>query len=318
MKDAIRVSQYCDPFSYDLQGRTFHLIEDGGREMLLHFTDGMTVETALKGEAFLSESCEVLKADDTTYFVHLMPEAARDLIHVIYVLDTAQRLFTSVSVVEGFDPKMPRLMKVTPSFGAIKVPGMRLPETRHSLTRAMTGIHMNWHPGPSKRGVTHIYYSPTRTRTADKSRPEITMRAELSSEDPAVRKHAEEVVRWHSEREKWYPIYEEPSFRIRINDHLQLFSFVEENQVLFSPGHSAGGGGMILVQDVVRLKEVGISFNPADLRYTHTLLMTAYGDIDVSEDKNDTAPSPFDFMEHRCMPSNLWPIPSEDNDLNYR
>ncbi len=304
------LSQYCSPLNYDLQGRTFHLIMDDMDEILLYFTDGETLHTARRGECFITESCDVMKADDTTYFVHYVPEASKDLEHIVYILDTEQRLVTRIFVQEAFDPALPRLMKVVPSFGAIKEPGMRLPEKRHYLFSGEVGAHITWHYNPAK-GVTHIYHTPTSVRTGTRGDIAVLLKKELESDDPSVREKAEETVRHFREREQWYPIYEEPAFHIRINDHLQVFSFVEENQVLYSPGHTHGGGGMIVVQDEEKLVEVGLCFNPADLRYSFTHLLTAYGVKDEKEDPNDTAPSPFDSSLHKCMPSNHWPLPED-------
>ena len=287
------LSQYCAPRNYELGGKSFHLVMDDGEETLLHFLDGENVEIAGKGEPFVWECYEALKADETTYFVHIQPAKSGDLKHYVAILDTAQRLVTTVTVEEAFDPEHPRLMKVVPAFGAIKVPGRALPEIRHHLSDKMAGEHVVWHYNPGF-GIQHIYHTPFCVR---------------ASNPPGTVRREEEIPQWYKDRQKWYPFYEEPCFHIWINDHLNLFSFVEENMTLRSPGFSEGGGGMIVLQDTGRLIDMGLCFNPANLRYSDTYLLTAYGEANQIEDPLDTAESPYDWSGFQCMPCHRWGMP---------
>ncbi len=310
------LSQFCAPLNFELGGRSFHLIMDGGEEILLNFMDGENVQIAKKGETFIWESYKALKADATTYFVHIQPAKSQDLQHFVAILDTAQSLVTTVTVDEAFDPEHPRLMRVVPGFGAIKVPGMGLPEIRHHLSDRMAGEHIVWHYNPDF-SIQHIYHTPFCVRAS--APPNMTreeqmknrFEEQLASEDPVVREKAEEDRKNFLERQKWYPFYEEPCFHIWINDHMNLFSFVEENMTMSSPGFTEGGGGMIVLQDTERLIDMGLCFNPANIRYSDTYLLTAYGKENLAGDPLDVRESPYDWSKFKCMPCHKWGIPKE-------
>lgn len=312
------LSQFCSPLNFELGGKNFHLIMDSGEELLLNFMDGENVQIAKKGEQFIWEGYNALKADATTYFVHIQPEKSHELQHFVVILDTAQRLVTTVTVDEAFDPEHPRLMRVVPSFGAIKMPGLELTKMRHHLSGKMAGDHIVWHYNPGF-GIQHIYHTPFCVRAStppNQSREEqIKKRFEerLSSGDPDVRAKAESERQNYLERQKWYPFYEEPCFHIWINDHLNLFSFVEENMSMCSPGFTEGGGGMIVLQDTERLIDMGLCFNPANIRHSDTYLLTAYGEENHIEDPLDTRESPYDWSQFKCMPCHKWEIQEEVN-----
>ena len=307
----IGLSQYRAPLCHELAGKHFHLVMDGDKDYSVYFLDGENVQIATKGEPYIWESYECLKADDTTYFVHVMPESGKGLINYTLVLDTAQRLVTFVLMEEGFDPEYPRLIRTTPFFGAIKVPGRELPTIRHHLSKKMVGHHIFWHYNPGF-AIQHIYHDPITCRaSAGNMDSNTAMRSRLSdmlnSEDPAVREQAEATLRRYEERAKFYPFYEEECFHIWINDHLNLFCFVEENMTLCAPNHDYGGGGILLLQDTERLVDYGLSFCAGEY-----YLCTAYGDENEDGDPLDTAESPYDWSKLHSMPSIHWPIPDED------
>jgi len=309
------LSQFCAPLNYELAGKSFHLVMDSTDDLLLYFVDGENVQIAKKGEPFIWESYEALKADATTYLVHIQPAKGKDLQHFVVILDTAQRLVTTITVDEAFDPEHPRLMKVVPYFGAIKVAGLELPAIRHHLSDKMTGHHVVWHYNPGF-SIQHIYHTPTCVRASKP--PEAADKApryekDLLSDDPAVRARAEKEKQNALEREKWYPFYEEPCFHIWINDHMNLFSFVEENMTMRSPGFNEGGGGMIVLQDTVRLIDMGLCFNPANIRYSDTYLLTAYGVENSIEHSLDTRESPYDWSQFKCMPCHHWEMSKKED-----
>ena len=303
----IGLSQYKAAFCQELSGKHFHLVMDDGSELSLNFLDGENVQIAEKGQPYIWESYECMKGDDCTYFVHVQPVSGKGLINHTWVLDTAQRLVTFVLMEEAFDPKYPRLIRTTPHFGAIKVPGRELPKIRHHLSRKMVGRHIFWHYNPGF-AIQHIYHDPITCRaSAGRIDGNDAMRSRfadmLESEDPAVRAEAEEIINRYREREKFYPFYEEECFHVWINDHLNLFCFVEENMTLRAPNHDYGGGGILLLQDTERVVDYGLSFCAGEY-----YLCTAYGDENEDGDPLDNAESPYDWSKLHAMPSIHWEI----------
>lgn len=78
-----------------------------------------------------------------------------------------------------------------------------------------------------------------------------------------------------------------------------------------SPGFTEGGGGMIVLQDTERLIDMGLCFNPANIRYSDTYLLTAYGKENLAGDPLDVRESPYDWSKFKCMPCHKWGIPKE-------
>ena len=307
----IGLSQYKVAFNYELAGRHFHLVMDNGEEISLYFMDGENVQIAEKGQPYVFETYECLKGDDATYLVHIQPVAGKGLINKSYVLDTAQNLVTLVLMEEAFDPEHPRLIRTTPFFGAIKAPGRELPTARHHLSKRMVGRHIVGHYNDGM-SLQHIYYSPTVVRASPG--PGLTQQEmlerrygeDLRSDDPEKRARAEAGIREFEERNKWYPFYEEECFHVWISERLNLFCFVEENMTMLSPGFGSGGGGILLLQDIERCVDVGLSFCAGEY-----YMCTAFGEENSIEDPLDTAETPFDWSELKCMPSVHWEIPED-------
>ncbi|MGX8685029.1 MAG: MoaF N-terminal domain-containing protein, partial [Lachnospiraceae bacterium] len=237
----IGLSQYRIALNYELAGRHFHLVMDSGAEISLNFVDGENVQIAEKGQPYVWESYECLKGDTTTFLVHIQPVAGKGLINRTFVLDTAQDLVTEVLMEEAFDKEHPRLIRTTPFFGAIKVPGKELPTIRHHLSKRMVGRHIVWHYNDGM-SLQHIYYAPNVVRASPgPGKTQEQMLEErygegLRSDDPETRAWAEAGIREFRERNEWYPFYEEECFHVWISDRLNLFCFVEENMTMRSPG----------------------------------------------------------------------------------
>jgi hypothetical protein len=307
----VGLSQYKVAYNHELAGRHFHLVMDSGEDISLYFMDGENVQIAERGQPYVFETYNCLKGDDTTYLVHVQPAAGKGLINKGFILDTAQNLVTIVILEEAFDPEYPRLIRVTPSFGAIKAPGRELPAIRHHLSKRMVGRHIVWHYNDGM-DLQHIYYAPTVMRAGPA--PGLTQETmlekrfgeDLRSDDPERRARGEEGVRIFEERNKWYPFFEEECFHIWISDRLNLFCFVEENMTRRSPDHGSGGGGILLLQDIERCVDVGISFSAGEY-----YMCTAFGEEDEIENPLDTAESPFDYSDHECLPSVHWEIPED-------
>ncbi len=306
----IGLSQFKAPFTYELSGKHFRLIMDNGEEYSLLFTDGENVQIAKKGEAYRFETYEALKGDDTTYLVHIQPTDGKGLINYSLVLDTAQRLVTVVLMEEGFNSEFPRMIRTTPFFGAIKVPGRDLPKIRHHLTDRMVGRHIAWKYQPGI-AIQHIYHAANCVRAdmpGKESREMMRKMVEngIDSPDPEVRRAAEARIAEQRERERYYPYYEEPCFHIWISDRLNLFCFLEEIMIRSIPGGQSGGGGILLLQDIERVVDVGLSFSAGEY-----YMCTAYGEENDEPDELDTKESIYSWDNLESMPSIRWEIPKE-------
>ncbi len=296
------LGQYKAPFCFELGGRHFCLAMDDGREFSFFFADGETVRYAEKGREFVWDTYECLKGDDTTYFVHMRPAAEKGRVNWSLILDTAQRLVTVIRMEEGVDPELERLIRVTPFFGAIRVPGRELPKIRHHFDDRMVGRHVTWHYAPGF-SIQHIYHGPHCLRAnsgtgfasaADAIQHQLD--TELLHAPQEVRDAQLQRLAFIRSIETVYPFYEEPCFHIWINERLNLFCFFEENQLRCVPGHQRGGG-ILLLQDVDRVADVGLCFEK-DKYY----MCTAYGVENDRPDPLDTRPSPYDWTQLTSMP----------------
>lgn len=306
----IGLSQFKAPYNFELAGQHFHFVMDCGKEYSVQFVDGEVVQYAEKGQAYIWDTYQCLKGDDTTYLVLIEPEGHDGKLHYNLIIDTEQRLVTIVTLEEGYRPEYPRLIRVTPYFGAIKLPGRALPTIRHHLDDRMVGRHIVWHYNPGF-SIEHIYQTPICIR-ADLERPEVMgnilkrLEEDLKSEDPEVRANALKQKEEYEGRRKYYPFYEEECFHIWIKENLNLMCFLEENMNRLDPKRYSGGGGILLLQDIERVIDVGTCFSGGEY-----YMCTAYGDENNVEKELDTKPSPYDWSAFDAMPSIYWDIPKE-------
>jgi hypothetical protein len=218
----------------------------------MFFLDGESLQYAKKGEAYIWDSYECMKGDDTTYFVHVQPIQYGGKVNYSWILDTAQNLVTLVITEEGVIPAAERLIRVTPIFGAIKVQGRPLTEKRHSFTDRMVGKHIYWHYNPGF-SIQHIYHKPTLYRLP-KYDVEGTKKKYEAETDPEEKARLAAMLDRFERTKESYPFCEEPCFHITINEALNLFCFVEENETLTDPLKAIGGGGLLLLQDIEPLQ----------------------------------------------------------------
>ena len=291
------LSQYKGPFNYELSGKHFHIIMDDGREWSFNFLDGENLEWAEKGKPYVWDTYEAMKGDDTTFLVHIRPTFGGGLINWNFVLDTAQSLVTMVVMQEETDPDWPKLIHIEPFFGAIKVPGRDLPKIRHHLSDRMVGHGIYWYYNPGM-SLQHLYRTPSNIRA--NSGPGVDVVADLKkqlevTEDPVERKAIEDRIYHFEERAATYPMFDEPCFHIWINDHLNLFCFVEENQLYHHPRHE-GGGGILLLQEIERLVDVGLVFNKNEY-----YMVTAYGVEETRHDPMNDLESPYDWSKLKAV-----------------
>ena len=307
------LSQYKGPFCYELAGKEFRLSMDNGTVYALRFLDGESLEWSANGEATRKDGYQCLKGDDATYLVNVRLPEDNGRISYNWILDTEQRLVTMDVMERRYDKDLERLVRNTPSFGAIDMPGFPLPTLRHHFSSRMVGSHIFWHYNPG-HVLQHIYHSPKaiRASTGDGLTPVETQRNRmkylLESPNPEDRAEAERSIEAFRQRETYYPIFEEPCFHIWIKENLNLFCFAEEIMCRRSPGHDQGGGGILLLQDIERLLEVGVCFN-----LNENYMVSAYGDSNENGDPFDTLPTPYgeEWKGLTSMPSVYWETPEE-------
>ena len=68
-------------------------------------------------------------------------------------------------------------------------------------------------------------------------------------------------------------------------------------------GVVSGGGGILLLQEIDRVTDVGLSFCAGEY-----YMCTAYGEENEIPDPLDTAESPYDWSVLESMPSIRWPV----------
>ena len=307
------LSQYRGPLCYELAGKYFRLVMDDGRVFGLGFLDEENVQWNVNSNPVRIDGYQCLKGDDTTFLVHVRLPEEDGRFAYNWILDLEQRLVTLDVMEWHYEKDFDRLVRNTPYFGAIDMPGLPLPEIRHHLTKRMTGMHIFWHYNPG-HVLQHIYHSPhtIRASTGDgKTMVETQqerMKYLLASPNPEDRAEAERSIEEFRVRMTYYPMFEEPCYHVWIKDNMNLFCFVEEIMCRRSPNHDQGGGGLLLLQDIERLLEVGVAFN-----VNENYLFSAYGDSNEDFDPFDTAPSPFEeeWKVLTSMPSLAWEIPEE-------
>lgn len=289
------LEQFRAPYNYELAGKNFHLVMDDGSELSLIFMDGENFQWAEKGKPYVWDTYECLKADDTTYFVHTAPAMYGGKIHYCLIIDLLQGLVTQVKTLENQIPEYPKLMRAIPLFGAIKYPGRPLPEKRHFFNNTMAGRRITWHYNPGF-AIQHIYYQPTFYRLP-KYDVASTNKHYAEATDPAEKARLKVYVDRFERCAKTYPFCEEPCFHITINDHLNLFVFCEENENVYDPLHIVGGGGLILLQDIDRLTDVGLSYTVDDY-----YMVTAYGVEGFVPDEVESLEAPYDNTNLQTIP----------------
>lgn len=290
------LEQYRAPFNFELAGKSFHLVMDDGSELSLVFLDGENFQWAEKGKPYVWDTYECLKADENTYFFHTAPAKDGGKVNYCLILDLLQGLVTQVKTVQDDIPEYPRLIKVFPLFGAIKLPGRPLPEKRHFFTDAMAGRRITWHYNPGF-AIQHIYYKPTFYRLPQYD-TEGSKRAYAAATDPEEKARLKVYVDRFERCAKTYPFCEEPCFHITINEHLNLFAFCEENENVYDPLHLVGGGGLILLQDIDRLTDVGLGYS-----LNEYYMVTAFGVEGFKTDPVESFEAPYDEEHLQTIPA---------------
>ncbi|MBQ6383387.1 MAG: MoaF N-terminal domain-containing protein [Clostridia bacterium] len=235
------LSQYREPFNYELAGTLQRLVLDDGRRFAAEFLDGHTLRWTELGQSGTVEHYDCAKGGEDVYFVNFEFAGRKPRTNITLVLDTGDRLVTMVETVVGYHPKFPYMVDSQFTFGALEVPGYPLPERRHKYTADLLGKRIHWHYGPDME-IIHVYYATDYIR--------VTM-PEKTGWGDRDRKSWDELV----EREP----YDEPAHYIKIKPGLYLVSCQEKNMAC----RGWTGNSLLFLIDTRRVHDVGRSFGHA-------------------------------------------------------
>lgn len=228
------ISHFARPQSWELDGRSFDLVMDDGYDVCLRFA-GRKAAFAVDGR---SESGPFdyycFKADDETYFVAF--ELRREENHV-YVLDLAQRLVTRLVCQRGAHPKSPYILDRRYTFGAVRLPGYRLPWKRHCFTSEHFGTAVQWRWSPQLT-TKHAYLEAGWYRITWDDTGEAADDFDLYMET--------------------LPSADERAEYVKIKDDMVLFSVTEETQErLLGDSQHFRCNNLTLLQNYDRMYQVG-------------------------------------------------------------
>ena len=228
------ISHFARPQSWELDGRDFDLVMDDGCDVRLRFA-GRKVAFAREGRGEggpYDYLC--FKADDETFFVSF--EVRREESH-IYVLDFAQRLVTRLICERGAHPKSPYILDRRYTFGALRLPGYRLPWRRHSFTSAHFGTAVQWRWSP-KLTTKHAYLESDWYRITWDDTGEAADDFDLYMET--------------------LPSNDEKAQYVKIKENMILFSVTEEMQErFFGDSQHFRNNNLTLLQNYDRMFQVG-------------------------------------------------------------
>ncbi len=268
----LSIMQFSQPKCLELSGKTFRLAMDNGFDTELTFTDETCARSAADGEPFEAPYVCV-KGDDTTYLVSFERDITEN--HT-YVLDMEQRLVTYVICRKGVNPKNHHQMTWDIAFGAIDLPGFRLPFKRHKFATDHMGTTVHWIWSPSL-DTKHAYLEPDYYRITWDDKGSASEEFDATNEKLVS---TDEAARY-----------------VRIKDDLILFVFAEEKLEFFlNDQQFFRCDNMVLMQNYDRMYQVGRCFGdcmpPEGQRHIFGT-MRAYGEPVELPERFLAAENPF-------------------------
>ena len=230
------ISHFARANSYELSGCELYLVMDSGYNIILKFEDKLCVWN-VEGESPNKADYICFKGDNTTYFVSFEVSTREN--HT-YVLDMSQRLVTQLICKKGLNPKMPHIMDRKFTFGAIKIPGYKLPYKRHTYTTEHLGTTVQWRWSPTLF-TRHAYLESDWYR--------------ITWEDDC------EASEDFDTTNEMLPSTDEHAKYIKIKDNLILFSVTEEmEERLLGDLQHFRCDNLTLLQNYDRMYQVGRGF----------------------------------------------------------
>ncbi len=237
------IDQFTQPHCTELEGKDFYFVFDGGYDFELHITGKDTLTWNKVGDKPTEAKYECLKGDDTTYLLDYDIVETQGTDHYtnhLFIIDLEQRLVTKAVCYDGYNPRIPFLIKSEYDFGAIKVEGKELPYKRHSFTTQMVGTRAEWHWNIDM-WTHHNYYS---TAFYTLTWPD---------DSAAVQKLGGPF--------EMLPCHDDVSQYIKIKENLYVYCLTEEymERVLLGKGPFRSNN-MIFLQNYERMYHVGRTF----------------------------------------------------------
>ena len=267
------LSQYREPFNFELAGQTFRLVMDDGKRNVVSFLDGHTLRWGALGAAGTVESYDCAKAGAAVYFVNFEIAEQKPRTNITLVIDTEERLVTQVTTITGYHPKFPWMVDSQYVFGALDVPGYPLPTRRHKYTADLLGKRIHWHYSPEIE-IIHVYYA------TDYIRVTVPERKGWGESDAAE---------WNDLMER--DPYDEPAAYIKLKPGLYLVGCCEKNMTC----RGWTGNSMLFVIDTKRVHDVGRSFGHAGLETGHVhpenYIFGAFGEFVPSDGVLESKPN---------------------------
>ncbi|MDR1913600.1 MAG: molybdenum cofactor biosynthesis F family protein [Clostridiales bacterium] len=268
------MSQYRDPLNFELDGKKFRLVFDGGieQEYFINFSSANTLTWGEFGEAGVIERYECAKLEDV-YFVNFEFTLLKPRTNITLIIDLASRLVTMVKTITNFHKKYIYLCEAEFFFGYVDIPGQQVPAERHAYTKDLVGKRIHWHYNPSLE-IIHVYYCENYCRVTF---PPNTGWGDATPEE----------FNALLEREP----YDEKASYIKIRDGLYLVSVLEQNMAK----RGMTGNSLLFLIDTKRVHDVGRSFGHAGLQEgkvrPENYIFGAYGSFVYSDGVLESKPN---------------------------
>ncbi|MDR1531617.1 MAG: NAD(P)H-binding protein [Clostridiales bacterium] len=267
------MSQYREPLNFELAGKQFDLVFDGGQEYLACFITGGALFWAPFGAGGQALRYDCAKGGEGVYFVNFELAGVTPRTNLTLVMDIDARLVTMVKTITGFDEKYPYMVDSEYFFGYINIPGFAVPEKRHGFTKDLVGRRIHWHYSPTLE-IIHVYYCEDFCRVTF---PEGKGWGGIPADEF-----------WDMmEREP----YDEKAAYMKIRDGLYLVSVMEQN--MSRKGFT--GNSLLFLIDAERVHDVGRSFGHAGLQEgkvrPENYIFGAFGDFVYSDGVLESKPN---------------------------
>ena len=267
------ISQYEHAYCYELVGKCYTLIMDGGYDYELKFLSNEECGWNIVGGDGNISRYFCLKADDETFYVTVQ---IGDLEQHVYVLDFAQRLVTRLVSKKGLNPKYPYIITNMFDFGAIETEGYPLPFKRHGFTSDLIGTTVRW------RWSMELY---TKHAYLDAYYYRITWDDEGAAADD------------FGATNEMLPSTDEHARYIKIKDNMYLFTLSEEHEErALGDLQQFRANIHCMLQNYDKMFEVGSAFGTVihgGKLVTLSIGLTAYGKPVELPERFLNAPNPF-------------------------
>ena len=231
------LSQYREPFNYELAGQFLRLVLDDDVIATVRFLDGHTLIWKDGGAPAEELYYECLKGGEKIYLVYFNLPGREPARNVSLILDLEERLVSVVHCITEFDAQYPLIVDTGILFGYIALPGYEIPEKRHAYTEDLIGKRIMWRYSPVFE-LTHVYADPRYVRVGiSRDIPQPPEAIAAMSRNP----------------------YEEEAHYIKLREGFYLLQFLEKNM----SRRGISGNSLLFVMDMKRVHDVGRIFGHA-------------------------------------------------------